>query len=571
MREAGFTVWRENTGWASFGPFAAIPKIPKLYFAWQAATRHIFASKPDVLVLVDFGAFNVRLAQRLRRMHYGGTIVDLFPPGAWLDSERTARAVAAVALPLTAFAHQHEFYAARGLQAAYFGHPLASQYAMRPPREAPPRDGGTVAILPGSRPAELRYHVPALLNAFRDLKRKRPYARAVIGAPDERIERELRSAAARAQLNDVTFARGTRAAIAQADAAWVASGTAVLECALSGVPCAAMYIVSPLLERYVRKVYSRRFFTLPNLVLGREIVPEILQERATPANLSTAMDEISARSGPAIRRAGGASRGAWFRRRAPAMRCVRRSGGAQRCRVVRIYHTSDLHDHRGIEAPLRALRERESGLLFDCGDSLRGSQTVYHRQEPIIGEIDAAGYDAQAMGNREFHYVFGCVRARAARMRHPLICSNLVDLKERELPFLRSHVIESGGVRVHLLGLLVMQYPAGSPWERVFGWRFLDPATVVGEYACSLPQDEPLVVLSHIGLRLDRKLAAAVPRITLLLGGHSHDTLAQPEVIAGVPIVHAGPYGKFVSQSDIAYAQGRWTLREFALRPLLGV
>ncbi|HKE36878.1 MAG TPA: hypothetical protein VKB39_05580, partial [Candidatus Baltobacteraceae bacterium] len=72
--------------------------------------------------------------------------------------------------------------------------------------------------------------------------------------------------------------------------------------------------------------------------------------------------------------------------------------------MMRVYHTSDLHDHRGIAARLCALREAEPGLLFDCGDSLRGSQTVYHRSEPIVDEIDAAGYDAQAVGNREFHY-----------------------------------------------------------------------------------------------------------------------------------------------------------------------
>ncbi len=71
--------------------------------------------------------------------------------------------------------------------------------------------------------------------------------------------------------------------------------------------------------------------------------------------------------------------------------------------ALRIYHTSDLHDHRHIAAPLRKLRERVPGVLVDCGDSLRGSQTIFYRREPIIAEMDAAGYDAQAMGNREFH------------------------------------------------------------------------------------------------------------------------------------------------------------------------
>lgn len=243
--------------------------------------------------------------------------------------------------------------------------------------------------------------------------------------------------------------------------------------------------------------------------------------------------------------------------------------------MLRIYHTSDLHDHRGIAAPLNELRSREPGLLFDCGDSLRGSQTVYHRREPIIEEIDAAQYDAQAIGNREFHYLRGCLRARAAQMRHPLVCTNLIDTKNRDLPFVRSLQIDgpstgSGqAVRVHLLGLLIMQYSIGSAWERVFGWRFLDPATVIREFSERVGDDEVLVVLSHLGLSLDRKLAAAVPRIDLLLGGHSHDTLAEPEYAGGVPIVHAGPYGKYVSRTQLDRENGRWRVQSFDLVPLL--
>jgi 2',3'-cyclic-nucleotide 2'-phosphodiesterase (5'-nucleotidase family) len=239
--------------------------------------------------------------------------------------------------------------------------------------------------------------------------------------------------------------------------------------------------------------------------------------------------------------------------------------------MIRIYHTSDLHDHRGFVARLRELREREPGLLFDCGDSLRGSQTVYHRDEPMIAEIDAAGYDAQAIGNREFHYLFGLLRARSQRMQHPLVCTNLLDTKNRPLPFARSLVFDRDGTRVHVLGLLIMQYPVGSFWERVFGWRFLDPWDAIEPYASQIPDGEALVVLSHVGLSLDRQLAERVPRIDIILGGHSHDTLEQPDVVAGVPIVHTGAYGNNVSRSRLAYeaSQGRFTLREFALLPLL--
>lgn len=237
--------------------------------------------------------------------------------------------------------------------------------------------------------------------------------------------------------------------------------------------------------------------------------------------------------------------------------------------MLRIYHTSDLHDHRGIVEPLRALRRAEPGLLFDCGDSLRGSQTVYHRHEPIIAEIDAAQYDAQAIGNREFHYLFGCVRARAAQMRHPLVCTNLIDTKGRDLPFTRSLTLQYGPTRVHVLGLLIMQYPIGSKWERVFGWRFLDPAAAIAEFLPQVRENDALVVLSHLGLSLDRKLAAAHPRIDVLLGGHSHDALAQPEFVQGVPIVHAGPYGKFASRTLLERQNDRFAVQAFDLVPVL--
>ena len=244
--------------------------------------------------------------------------------------------------------------------------------------------------------------------------------------------------------------------------------------------------------------------------------------------------------------------------------------------MIRIYHTSDLHDRRGIVPRLRALRDDRPGLLFDCGDSLRGSQTRYLRDEPIVAELDAAGYDAQAIGNREFHYLFGLLRARAARMRHPLVCANLVDTKGRALPFapaLQFEVPQAGApaVRVHVLGLLVMQYPVGSPWERIFGWRFLDPWDAIAPYASAVPEGEALVVLSHLGLSLDGELARRVPRIDLLLGGHSHDTLPEPRYAGEVPIVHAGPYGRFVSRSELVFDErkARFVLSGCTLLALL--
>jgi 5'-nucleotidase/UDP-sugar diphosphatase len=240
---------------------------------------------------------------------------------------------------------------------------------------------------------------------------------------------------------------------------------------------------------------------------------------------------------------------------------------------LRIYHTSDIHDRRHIAAPLTALRAAKPGLYVDCGDSLRGSQTVYHRREPIIAELDAAGLDAQAMGNREFHYVYGAVRARAAQMRHALLCANLIDTRGRTLPFaadlMHQREVDGAPAAVRFFGLLVMQYPTGSLWERVFGWRFLDPIGVAERIAATTPDDTTLIALSHLGLRHDRLLAARVPRLDLILGGHSHDTLHEPELVGGVPIVHAGPYGAFASRTELARdASGRAHITDFVLEPL---
>jgi len=237
--------------------------------------------------------------------------------------------------------------------------------------------------------------------------------------------------------------------------------------------------------------------------------------------------------------------------------------------MIRIYHTSDLHDRRHVVAPLRRLRAEQPGVLVDCGDSLRGSQTVYYRNEPVIDELDAAGYDVTAIGNREFHYLFGAVRARLRKMHHPVVCANLADTRGRALPFAPDALVRAGdGEAVRFFGLLVPQYPAGSPWERLFGWRFNDPYAVAAEIARTTPPGVTLIALSHLGLRADRELARAVPRIEVILGGHSHDTLPEPEVVNGVPIVHAGPYGAFASRTELVRSEGRARIAAFALVPL---
>lgn len=291
MRDAQWELYADHTGWASLGPLAAIPRIPKLLRAMWRCARDLADVKPDLIVLVDFGAFNVRLVAELRDKHrYRGAILYLFPPGAWLDHPRPARFVAARANALTGFAHQAAFYRGLGLPISYFGHPLAPRYRTRHPRPAPPLDAGSIALLPGSRREELRRLLPRLRDALLLLRRTRPHLKARIGASDD---------AARAYawktfdgVANVEVCNGLADAIENVDAAWVASGTAVLESALANVPTVSLYAISPLLAGHARRLMKSRFITIPNLVLNRELVPELLQDDATPQRLADAMEAL---------------------------------------------------------------------------------------------------------------------------------------------------------------------------------------------------------------------------------------------------------------------------------------
>jgi 2',3'-cyclic-nucleotide 2'-phosphodiesterase (5'-nucleotidase family) len=236
--------------------------------------------------------------------------------------------------------------------------------------------------------------------------------------------------------------------------------------------------------------------------------------------------------------------------------------------TLTVYHTSDVHGRRGFGPKLAAIVEPDA-LLVDCGDSLLGSSTVYRRVEPVVADFAAAPYRAQAVGNREFHYVHAWFAARARAMPMPMICSNLLDLRDRTPPFRRSLVVHAGAVRVRLLALLAPQYRTGSGWEAVFGWRFLSVTAAMDELLAADETADALVVLSHLGLSADRDLARAYPQIGAIIGGHSHDTLETPEIIADVPIVHAGAFARTAGRLELDLRGPRPSVASFRLVPLL--
>lgn len=295
MREAGFEVIVDTKGWASMGPLEAIRKIPKLLWIMLSTAAKLRVRPPDAIVLIDFGAFNLRLARQLRRTGFRGEIVYYIPPGAWLDRPEQAKMVAGATIPLTVFAHQREFYAGLGLRVEFFGHPLVSLIPPRPLRPAPAVDGGTVALLPGSRVSEIERHMMPLLSAASGLVLERPNIEFVLGAATSDLREKIQSYLERRPDLRVRVVDGARAALNDADAAWIASGTAVLEAALLGVPSVLFYITSAAQARYARQMYARiggRWIGLPNLVLQKTAIPELWQEDATASALVDEMHKI---------------------------------------------------------------------------------------------------------------------------------------------------------------------------------------------------------------------------------------------------------------------------------------
>jgi lipid-A-disaccharide synthase len=290
LARAGVTIVQSNAGWASMGPIDALAKIPRLLAIGTRTAAYLRRTPYDLVILVDFGAFNWRVASLARTFGVATPILYYFPPGAWFDNPSRARKVAAVSDALTAFAHQRDFYRSLGLPIGWVGHPLVSTVATRPPRPPAPPGGGIVGLLPGSRASELERHVPRLLDAFAIVRHRRPQATALISAVDSAAEASIRHELRLRSPMPVTIVATAAEAFAAVDAAAVASGTAVLEAALAGVPAVAFYVISEAQARIARRIYSRPYVTLPNLVLDEPLVPELMQEAATPMNLADALD-----------------------------------------------------------------------------------------------------------------------------------------------------------------------------------------------------------------------------------------------------------------------------------------
>ncbi|MEE8166334.1 MAG: lipid-A-disaccharide synthase, partial [Myxococcota bacterium] len=305
MAEAGVELVVDQRELAVGGVFETLSSLGRVFRAWRQMLRCIRSSQPDLIVLVDSGGFNLPLARRARQLSQA-KILYYVAPQLWAWRERRIRKLVdrtnriAVILPF-----EKEFYAARGVEVDFVGHPLLDRVAEQDSRSAEERrraartrigiqDGLKVlGLFPGSRRSEIDHHLEIQIQTFRTLRRGRSELRAVIGlAPTlERadIERRLASLTPEAREAVYVVCGDSTDALDASDVALAKPGTVTLELLLRGCPMVVIGRVHPWTAHIVRRSLRVEYLSMPNLLSGEEIVPERIQQEARPDRIAAAI------------------------------------------------------------------------------------------------------------------------------------------------------------------------------------------------------------------------------------------------------------------------------------------
>jgi lipid-A-disaccharide synthase len=241
--------------------------------------------RPDVLVVIDYFGFNVRLARDIKRL--GVPVVYYVSPQIWAWRPGRMKAIRAIAdRVLVIFPFEEAIYRDAGVPVEFVGHPLIDLVDTEVSRAAFLGQLGldpyqpTVALLPGSRASELRRILPTLIAAAERIRQRVPGAQFVIGRASYLDDRLFEPAH---RLHGVHIVEGqTDAVIASSDLVLTASGTATVQTALHDKPMVVVYRVSAFEYRIARPFVRLDTFAMVNLIAGERIVPELIQEAFTP-------------------------------------------------------------------------------------------------------------------------------------------------------------------------------------------------------------------------------------------------------------------------------------------------
>ena len=231
--------------------------------------------------------------------------------------------------------------------------------------------------------------------------------------------------------------------------------------------------------------------------------------------------------------------------------------------TLHLLHTNDFHNHLSpaqAETIRLARAKNENVLLLDSGDAISaGNVGVRPGGEPILTLMSETGYDAMALGNREFHVADALLRLKIGKANFPILSANIRwrDDHGETLPTV-PHFLKTlpNGLRVGVFGLTVPMVTTRMAARLVSAFVFDDPvSTARKQIALLRPNVDALIALTHIGLREDERLAAACPEMDLILGGHSHNVLEELKVVGGVPIAQAGWFGHWLGMTTLEWAK----------------
>jgi lipid-A-disaccharide synthase len=282
---------------AVMGLREVVPKIPKILMRVREAADFALAARPDAVVLIDSPDFTHRIGQRLKRIDPAIRIVNYVAPQVWASRQYRARKMAHyVDLVLALLPFEVPFFEAHGVRAQFVGHPVIERKARMIGGDALrvrfgiPPDAPLLAVLPGSRTSEIRFILPQFRETVRLIAARIPDLQTVIPVVPH-VAARVRDGVSSwpVPLHLIENEMDKYAAFDAADVALAASGTVTTELALARTPMVAGYRVGWLTYALARPFFRLDYFTLVNLLLGRQAVPEFLQTACNPQNLSAAL------------------------------------------------------------------------------------------------------------------------------------------------------------------------------------------------------------------------------------------------------------------------------------------
>ena len=283
MAAAGVRLWADMREYTVMGVLEVLKNLRRIKALLDGLTRFMKEERPDVLVLIDYPDFNWRLAARAKAL--GIPVFSYIPPSAWAWRKGRAKKCAALADELAAiFPFELPVYQQAGANITFQGNPLID--TVRPSlgkAEARGYFGVTedtipVVLLPGSRKQEIRMLYPVMLDTARHLKKDNPHIEFFLPVAPGIDRSHLEALAAEKEVELHFTEDKTYDLMSIAHFAIATSGTVVMEAAILGLPCVVLYKMAKLNYFIGKLLVDITFFSLPNILAGRSIQPELLQD-----------------------------------------------------------------------------------------------------------------------------------------------------------------------------------------------------------------------------------------------------------------------------------------------------